>query len=209
VNTEDTSENTAENAAERAEAPVPPGRLRVVVTHLEMTARPARLPVRPPAEKLALLRAERPTVSFYRYLYNTVGGPWLWNERRRLDDSALAEIIWDERVEIFVLHVGGVPAGYIELDRRAGSGATRIAYFGMVPEFIGRRLGPYLLTWGIDRAWTGDTTRLLVNTCSLDHPKALGLYQRVGFVPVRQHVVIEDDPRATGLIPSEQRNLIR
>src|SRR5262249_36331323 len=77
----------------------------IVVTYLEMRAAPTRpsLPA-PAAGKIALLRAERPTISYYRYLYNTIGEPWLWWERRRLSDAELAAIIHDPLVEIFVLY---------------------------------------------------------------------------------------------------------
>jgi GNAT superfamily N-acetyltransferase len=179
---------------------LPPGKLRVVVTYLEMTSQPTTPKQRPPVEKLALFRAEHPTISFYRYLYNTVGEPWLWSERRRMDDAALAAVIHDPRVEIMVLYVGGVPAGFAELNRRRTE-AVDLSYFGMIPDFIGMKLGPFLLNCAIDAAWSGGAKKLTVNTCTLDHPKALGLYQRAGFVPVRQVTRIADDPRVTGVIP--------
>jgi GNAT superfamily N-acetyltransferase len=179
---------------------LPPGKLRVVVTYLEMTSQPTNPKQRPPVEKLALLRAEHPTVSFYRYLYNTVGEPWLWSERRKMDDAALAAVIHDPRVEIMVLYAGGVPAGFAELNRRRTE-AVDLSYFGMIPDFIGMKLGPFLLNCAIDAAWSGGAKKLTVNTCTLDHPKALALYQRAGFVPVRQVTRITDDPRVTGVLP--------
>src|SRR3954447_17308166 len=124
---------------------LPPGKLRVVVTYLEMTTQPTNQKQRPPVEKLALLRAEHPTVSFYRYLYNTVGEPWLWSERRRMDDAALAAVIHDPKVEIMVLYAGGVPAGFAELNRRRTE-AVDLSYFGMIPDFIGMRLGLFCST---------------------------------------------------------------
>ncbi len=181
----------------------PPGKLATVVTFLEMTARPLR-PKRPaPLDKVALLRAEHCTLSFYRYLYNTVGERWLWEMRRRMSDRDLAANIQHPDVEIFVLYVAGVPAGYVELDRRT-AGVADIAYFGLMPEFIGRGLGPWLLDWAIEAGWAGaGVERMTVNTCTFDHPKALLMYQRAGFVPVRQVPKIIDDPRLTGLMPRD------
>src|ERR1700674_5827108 len=114
-----------------------------VITYLEMRARPTTPHLPAPVGKLALMRADGCTVSFYRYLYETVGTPWLWYERRLLDDAALAAEIGKPAIEIFVLYVGGVPAGYFELDT-APLHETELRYFGLVPEFIGRRLGPFL-----------------------------------------------------------------
>src|SRR5947199_10745491 len=91
-------------------------RIDDTVTYLEMFARPAGPRVPAPFAKLTLMRADACTVSFYRYLYDTVGMPWVWFERRLLDDTALAAEITKETTEIFVLYVSGVPAGYFELD---------------------------------------------------------------------------------------------
>jgi len=167
---------------------------------MEMTAPPTRPPLAPPPAKLALLRVDNPPVAYYRYLYDGVGEPWFWIDRRRLDDGTLAAIIQDPKVELYVLHVGGVPAGMVELDRRPAPDIN-IAYFGLMPGFIGRGLGPYLLGWAVDTAWRYQPRRLTVDSCTLDHPKALSLYQRAGFVPYEQEHKVIDDPRLFGLIP--------
>src|SRR3546814_10814505 len=91
-----------------------------------MTGRPTLPPVHPPAgTKYALLRAEHPTVGFYRYLYNAVGGEWRWWYRRQMSDADLAGILADDRVEVFVLYGDGAPAGYFELDRRGQAAVNR------------------------------------------------------------------------------------
>lgn len=176
--------------------------IETVVTHLEMRTAP-HLPHRPlPAGKVAFLRAGKPTVSFYRYLYETVGGPWLWWERCAMSDDELAAIVQDENVDVYVLYIDGVPAGYGELDRRAMP-AIELAFFGLVPDFIGRGLGPTLLQWMIEAAWTHEPEVLTVHTCTLDHPRALGLYQKMGFGLVRQETEIIEDPRARGIVPQD------
>jgi GNAT superfamily N-acetyltransferase len=176
------------------------GMLDVEITHLEMRARleRPRLPV-PAGPPLALIRAERPTLSFYRYLYDTIGGPWLWYERRIMDEDRLAVILQDPKVQVTVLYSGGVPAGFYELDARI-AGSVELAYFGLMPEFIGRRLGPFLLDRAIEAAWTQQPERVWVHTCTLDHPKALALYQRAGFTPFRRDHIRIRDPRGMGLL---------
>ncbi len=161
--------------------------IETTVTYLEMRAPPRRAPRPAPLKRLAILRAERPTISFYRYLYERVGAEWNWTERRLLDDRALAEIIQDERVEIYVLYVAGTPAGYVELDRRV-PGEVELAYFGLLPEFVGQGLGAYFLDWAVAAAWSSGPERVWLHTCDLDHPRALSVYQRAGFVPYRQQV---------------------
>jgi len=176
------------------------------ITYLEMHERPQTLRVPAPLiGKLALMQAEDCTVSFYRYLYETVGTPWLWYERRLLDDVALAAEIKKPSTEIFVLYAGGVPAGYFELDA-APPRETELRYFGLVPDFIGRGLGPFMLQAAIDRAWSRPIGRLWVHTRTFDHPKALGHYQRAGFVVYARQRLRFEDPRTLGILPRSLRH---
>ncbi len=175
-------------------------KLRVTVTYLEMTAAPSHRPVPMPLSKVALLEAEKPTVSFYRYLYNTVGEESLWGDRRELTDTMLKAIIHDPRDTVLVLHRAGVPAGFAELFR-GDDGTSELAYFGLIPEFFGQGLGRYLLQAAVERAWADSPGRLVVETCTLDHPRALTLYQWAGFRPFAQKEVSREDPRSLGLIP--------
>ncbi|HTV89205.1 MAG TPA: GNAT family N-acetyltransferase [Stellaceae bacterium] len=171
-----------------------------VITYLEMRERPSSPPAPAPLGMLALLRAEACTVSFYRYLYETVGTPWLWYERRLWDDAALSAEIGRPSTEIFVLYAGGVPAGYFELDA-APPHETELRYFGLIPEFIGRRLGPFLLRAAIEQAWRRPIERLWVHTRMFDHPKALGYYQRAGFEVYARRPLRFEDPRIAGILP--------
>jgi len=157
------------------------------VTFLEMTAAPEHR-IDAPARKLALMRAHAPPVHFYRYVYDAVGRDYVWVNRKHFSDADLAKIIGDDKVEIYVLYVDGVPAGFAELDLRAGNEAE-LAYMGLMPEFIGLGLGTYLLSQAITIAWSRPIAKLKVQTCTLDHPRALGLYQRMGFVPYAQRQV--------------------
>jgi len=184
-------------APDPAPSPVPAGKIDVVITYLEMHAPPAPRTSPHRAEQVAVMRARRPTVSFYRYLYDTVGTPWLWYERRALADEALAAIVQDPAIDVEVLYVDGVPAGYFELDRNEPS-EVELCYFGLVPEFIGRGLGGWFLDRAVEHAWAGEARRVWVHTCTLDHPAALGVYQRAGFKPYRRAREIIDDPRVAG-----------
>lgn len=181
--------------------PPPPGMLSVTIYYLEMTAPPLRPSPPAPVENTTLMRAEHPTLSFYRYLYDTVGEPWLWCERRRMSDHELAAVVQDPAVEVWVLYCGGTPAGFAELNRN-NAAVVELSYFGLIPDFIGLKLGPYFLEQVVARAWSyGPCWRLGVNTCSHDHPSALPLYRKVGFQPVRQANRFVADPRIAGWLP--------
>jgi GNAT superfamily N-acetyltransferase len=185
-----------------AAKPHPECEIPVVITYLEMTAQPSRPTVPIPAGlKLALLRVEHPSIAFYRFLYHQVGAAWFWYERKQMTDEALAEIIASPKVELYVPYVAGAPAGYVEIDRRPTPDAS-IGYFGLMPGYFGLGLGWYLLNWAIDAAWTGAPRRLIVDTCTLDHPRALQAYQQAGFRAYRQERRSILDPRLAGETPS-------
>tara|TARA_Y100000294_G_scaffold79287_1_gene74565 strand:- start:75 stop:671 length:597 start_codon:yes stop_codon:yes gene_type:complete len=178
-----------------APAPKADGTLEVTFTYLEMRKPADPVPYQGPTiDNLTVLRAVEPTISFYRYLYNHVGGPCLWYERRALSDGQLKTILIDPGVHVYVLYANGVPAGYAELDTR-GKNDIEVAYFGLLPEFIGRKLGPWFLNWTLQRAWSRNPARLWVNTCTLDHPVALTVYRHAGFTPFREETATIRDPR--------------
>ncbi len=178
-----------------AEDPAP---LTTVVTFLEMSENPKRHVPAPHGVRVALMRAERPTVGFYRFLFDAVGRDWVWISRRFWSDAELTQVIHDPGIEITVLYVAGVPAGYFELDRRV-AGEVEVSFFGLMPDFIGQRLGRFLINAAVDAAWQGEVSRVWLHTCDLDHPRALSVYQKAGFKPYRQETETLRDPRLVGL----------
>jgi GNAT superfamily N-acetyltransferase len=157
-------------------------RIPMTVTFLEMNARPTALPPPQPRGKVALLKADKPSTHFYRYLYDTIGAEYCWVDRKKLTPAALAELLHDPLNLMFVLYTEGCPAGMAELDLRK-AGTANISYFGLMPEAIGKRLGYFFLYHTCMNAWAQPIQRLTINTCTLDHPRALPLYQRLGFTP--------------------------
>ncbi len=88
-------------------------------------------------------------------------------------------------VSVHLLTVAGAPAGYFELQKHA-DGSVEIAYFGLLPEFLGRGLGKYLLSEAVEAAWALAASRVWLHTCSLDGPAALPNYVARGFVPYKK-----------------------
>ena len=151
----------------------------VKVFYVEMH-RPFKRDVPPPREGVTVVHAKKPTVSYYRFLYNTVGHAYHWSSRSKLTDAELTTLLHDPRNEVHVLFADGVPAGFVEFDRRV-EGEVEITQFGLLPEFVGQGLGKYFLQWAVDRAWSYGIRRLWLHTCTLDHPIALANYQKGGF----------------------------
>ncbi len=130
-----------------------------------------------------MIQLREPTVSFYRYLLEQVGRGRMWPERRALSDEEIGELFADGQVTVTVLSIGGVPAGFFELDRRE-AGVIELARVGLVPEFTGRGLGRYLLAAAVEAAWDEDPEVVIAETTDRHDPRSLLLFQWAGFEPV-------------------------
>jgi GNAT superfamily N-acetyltransferase len=179
---------------------VPAGKIAAVVTHLEMTERPALRPDPPGA--WTLRRVEAPGLNWFRDLYRRVGEEWLWFSRLRMTDAELAAIIQAPRVEVYALVQDGRDEGLLELDFR-GLGQCEIAYFGVTAKLVGSGAGRWLMNRTLELAWSRPVNRVWVHTCTFDHPAAVAFYQRSGFRPFRRQIEVADDPRLDGTAPRD------
>jgi GNAT superfamily N-acetyltransferase len=155
-----------------------------VRTHLEMKSPEALRPAPWPHEDLTLRRLDDPPPALYRFLYREVGRPWHWLERWDWSDRRIEEHLSSRGIEVWLLTVHGMPAGWFELHR--GADETEIAYFGLLPSFTGQGLGRAMLTQAAEEGWRSEPRRVWLHTCSLDHPSALRNYTTRGFTPYRE-----------------------
>jgi GNAT superfamily N-acetyltransferase len=176
---------------------IPAGKIAAVVTHLEITARPALRP--DPPGVWTLRRVETPDLNWFRDLYRRVGEEWLWFSRLQMSDADLAAIIQSPLVEVHALVQDGRDEGLLELDFRE-PGQCELAFFGVTAKLIGSGAGTRLMNHALERAWSRPVARVWVHTCTLDHPAALAFYQRSGFRPFLRQVEIADDPRLDGTV---------
>ncbi|MEM7268644.1 MAG: GNAT family N-acetyltransferase [Pseudomonadota bacterium] len=165
----------------------PGDRVTVTRTYLEMSERPSgpRAPS-PNLKGLALIRAEDPPRRWFLHLYDSVGSSYEWCDWHERPAEQLEAFIGDKDVSIFTLMLQGWTAGFFMLDWRE-AGVAEIAYFGLTPAAVGRGLSRWMLDTAIHTGWDRDGVRkLTINTCTLDHPRAIALYQRAGFAPVER-----------------------
>jgi GNAT superfamily N-acetyltransferase len=144
---------------------------------------------RAPEIDVSIEHVGKPSAALYRELYDRVGRPWLWYERRLLSDAALQMLLDRPDHELHVARHDGDLVGFFELS------GDELAFFGLTLPYIGRRIGPWLLDRAIGRAFARDIARIDLNTNTLDHPKALDTYRKAGFRPVRSESKELRDPR--------------
>ena len=181
--------------------PVASDQLATVVTTLEMRERPRPRPL--PTSSLRLVRWTAPKPSKYRELFRRVGAPWLWYSRLTLDDAALVAATHRAATQVHaVVDAGGIEVGLLELTHPAADWCS-LDYFGLVPELAGQSHGGWLMALAMQLAWRPGVGFVRVNTCTLDHPSALGFYRKHGFVAVKRTVETFPDPRLRGLLPED------
>jgi GNAT superfamily N-acetyltransferase len=155
----------------------------LITTYLEMTSRAQFRPSYSPADDVRIERLQTLDVDFYLYLYQAVGEQWAWRDRVLMPKAELRAKL--AGAAIYVLYVGGAPAGYVELVKEGNE--VEIAYFGLRADYQGRGLGKHLLSYGIEQAWQMHATRVWLHTCNLDGPHALANYRKRGFEIYQHH----------------------
>ena len=142
---------------------------------------PAQLrPANVDDESTRIVRHAPCPVPLYRRLYREVGEHWFWHDRLEWSDEELADYLAKPTVALWELQADGESAGYFELQRN-DDGGVEIVYFGLIPKFIGRGLGGFMLTRAVREAWSMGAERVWLHTCTLDSPNALPAYKARGF----------------------------
>jgi ribosomal protein S18 acetylase RimI-like enzyme len=169
--------------------PRPDGKLAVTITHLELTPTTWTRRGQAPDIAVTITREAKPSVALYRDLYDRVGRPWLWYERRLMSDGDLASLLARPDHELHIARQAGNLVGYFELL------GNEIQFFGLTMPFIGKRIGPWLLDRAIERGLARGVSSIELNTNTVDHPRALETYRKAGFRVVRSESRELQDPR--------------
>jgi GNAT superfamily N-acetyltransferase len=166
----------------------------LVTTYLEMRS-PDQLRPKRADSRFEVREIKGPDWRFNRDLYFRVGEQWRWIDKRPWTDEQWREYASAPQLRTFAAYFDNELAGYYELRSDEQSG-VEIAYFGLLPDFVGRGLGGALLTSAIEEAWSRHggiaPKRVWVHTCNRDHPQALANYQARGMVIYK----IEETPAA-------------
>jgi GNAT superfamily N-acetyltransferase len=165
----------------------------VLKTYLQLESRAEFKPVASPDPHARVEQVHGAPASFFRYLYVEVGRAWHWVDRLPWTDDELRARLAQPGVTLHLLSVAGAPAGYFELEKHE-DGSVEVAYFGLLPEFMGRRLGGYLLSEAVSAAWALAPTRVWLHTCTLDAKAALPNYLARGFRPFKEERYVAQMP---------------
>jgi GNAT superfamily N-acetyltransferase len=115
--------------------------LKVRVTYLELTQRPAPIPARCGDERVS---REKLPLDEYLDLYRQVGRPLRWDQRLNMSQSELTRLLESEHSHIYVLRDGhGAGLGFCEFERYMPE--IELKNFGLIPTAQRKGLGSWLL----------------------------------------------------------------
>ena len=111
-----------------------------------------------------------------KFFYKQIGRNHQWNERLVWDDKKWIDYVSNPSVFTFVLKDNENIAGFFELINHKDKSEVEIAYFGLLKNYMDKKLGGYMLTEAIKISFSYHANRVWVHTCSLDHKNALKNY---------------------------------
>ena len=111
-----------------------------------------------------------------KFFYKQIGSNHKWNERWVWDDKKWINYVSNPNVFTFVLKDSEDIAGFFELIYHKDKFEVEIAYFGLLTDYMDKKLGGYMLTEAIKLSFSYEVKRVWVHTCSLDHKNALNNY---------------------------------
>ena len=111
-----------------------------------------------------------------KFFYKQIGRNHQWNDRLAWDDKKWINYVSNPNVFTFVLKDSEDIAGFFELIYHKDKSEIEIAYFGLLTDYMDKKLGGYMLTEAIKLSFSYEVKRVWVHTCSLDHKNALNNY---------------------------------
>ena len=125
-----------------------------------------------------------------KFFYKNIGKNCHWVDRLIWTELDWTQYISDERLSTYILKNKNEIAGYFELLFNKDTKEAEIAYFGILEEYFGRKMGGYLLSEAIKFSFNLGCIRVWVHTCSFDHKNALHNYQSRGMKIFKSETLI-------------------
>ena len=125
-----------------------------------------------------------------KFFYKNIGKNCQWVDRLVWTEMDWIKYISNEKLFTYVLKDKDQIAGYFELLFNKSTKEAEIAYFGILEEYFGKKLGGYLLSEAIIASFTLGCIRVWAHTCSLDHKNALDNYLSRGMKIFKSETLI-------------------
>ena len=111
-----------------------------------------------------------------KFFYKNIGRNHKWIDRLNWTETQWIDYVSNKNVKTFIFKKKEDLVGFFELIIHLEKQEIEIAYLGLLEEYQNKKLGSYLLSKAIKKAFFDKTKRVWVHTCSLDHKNALNNY---------------------------------
>ena len=145
--------------------------------------------VKKPDEKCKIEILENPDFQLNKFFYKQIGQKYFWKDRLEWSNENWIEYVSDKKLSTYVLKNDDEFIGYFELIFHETKSEAEIAYFGILEDYYGKKLGGYLLSYAIKKAFDLNIKRVWLHTCSLDHKNALKNYLSRGMVVFKSEIL--------------------
>ena len=129
-----------------------------------------------PFNNLYLEKVNPPDFQLNKFFYKQIGKKHKWTDRLVWSDKKWIDYLENSGVSTYILKHNEDFIGYFEQIFDKEKLDCEIAYFGILEEYIGKKLGGYFLSEAIKISFNIGSKRVWVHTCSLDHKNALQNY---------------------------------
>ena len=130
-----------------------------------------------------------PDFQLNKFFYKQIGKKHRWVDRLIWNENQWIRYINNSNVKTYILQDGNNLAGYFEQIFDQKKLEYEIAYFGILHDYVGKRLGGYLLSEAIKKSFLMGANRVWVHTCSLDHKHALKNYLSRGMKIFKSEII--------------------
>ena len=149
---------------------------KVFRKYLEITSLKDFKEVKKPSGNYSVTLSDPKDFQLNKFFYKNIGKNYQWIDRLVWTDLNWIDYISDKKLSTYVLKDKSEMSGYFEMLFNQETNEVEIAYFGILNEYYGKKLGGYLLSEAIKIAFALGSSRVWVHTCSLDHKNALSNY---------------------------------
>ena len=146
--------------------------------------------VKKPSEGYSVELVNPKDFQLNKFFYKNIGKNCYWVDRLVWTELDWIQYISNEKLSTHILKNKEEVAGYFELLYDKDKKEAEIAYFGILEEYFGKKLGGYLLSEAIKFSFNLGCARVWVHTCSLDHKNALLNYQSRGMLIFKSETLI-------------------
>ena len=149
---------------------------KILRKYLEITSLEDLREIKKPSESYSVNLVNPKDFQLNKFFYKNIGKNYNWIDRLIWTDLNWTNYVFDKKHSTYILKENKEIAGYFELIFNDDTKEAEIAYFGILEEYFGKKLGGYLLSESIKISFNKCAKRLCVHTCSLDHKNALNNY---------------------------------